>query len=569
MVSFDLLKGSTRQILRRDLIAALTVAVMLIPQGIAYAVLSGLPAIYGLYAALIPTLIYPLLGSSPFLSVGPVALISIILFAGLSVLAEPGSQLYIELAIMTALAAGIIQCIFSLFKLGFLARFISQPVMAGFTSAAAIIIIVSQLSSLFGLQIPRSSTMLETVRQLCMYAQSIDPLSLSMGLLGILLILGLKHVRRSLPGALFAVVLGTVATWLLLRSGHSVAILAEVPSGLPAFKLGFLSWSHFVRVLPLALIISLISFIESIAIAKSLAPQNVRTTIDPDKELLGLGMSKIVGAFFQAFPTTGSFSRSAVNEASGARTGWSSIFCGLIIALTLLFGTHLLYYLPRPILAAVVIASVVGLIKPAYFKHIYHLDRRDFTVFLTTFLLTLLLGIQLGVLAGMVLSIFLVLRQTAKPHYAVLGLLPGTNSYRNIARFPEAEVHEDLMTFRYDADIYFGNSEHFINTILDKLNDAPKIKTIILKASSIGHIDSTGIDTFEVLLSELKQRGIKLVLTNIRGPVRDILNHAGLMDAIGAENNYLNIHDALAHLDEGHQGKVSQNYAAQKNSDRN
>jgi len=566
MVSFDLLKNSNQQTLGRDFVAALTVSVLLIPQGVAYAVLSGLPPIYGLYSALVPTLLYPFLGSSRCLAVGPVALISIILFAGLSLLADPGSETYIELAIMTAFAAGIIQVIFSLFKLGFLARFISQPVMAGFTAAAAIIIIVSQLSSLLGLQIPRSPTMLSTLKELLYLLNDIDAISLAMGTIGILIILGLKRINRALPGALIAVVLGTITAWLLFRNGRPIAILGELPSGLPSIDLAFIRWSNFVKVLPLALIISLISFIESIAIAKSISPRDRRSVIDPDKELMGLGMSKIIGAFFQAFPTTGSFSRSAIAESSGAQSGWTAIFSGIFVALALLFGTHLLYFLPRPILAAVIISSVVGLIKPTYFKHIYRLDRRDFMVFLTTFALTLLLGIQLGVLAGMILSIFMVLQQTTKPHFAVLGLLPGTSSYRNIKRYPEAGVRDDLLIIRYDADIYFGNAEHFLTTMLERIDEKLTIRTVLLNASSIGHIDSTGIETFEVLLSELKQREIKLILTNIRGPVRDIFNHSGLLDSIGPENNYLNIDDALAGIErENEKGSLSRDYAAQKN----
>ncbi|MBT8189871.1 MAG: sodium-independent anion transporter, partial [Bacteroidia bacterium] len=344
--------------LKYDLIAGLTVAVMLVPQGMAYAVLAGLPPIYGLYAALVPLLIYPFFGSSNFLSVGPVALVSILVLSGLSFFAEPMSVEFIQLAILTSLIAGILQVLMSLLRLGFLVNFLSHPVISGFTSAAAFIIAFSQLNHIFGVEIPRATNFIVTIVNLIKEIPNFSLTPALIGLGGLAIIMVLKKLKRSFPSALLVVVLSIIIVRIFQLDTHGLSIVGNVPSGFPSFEMPEITLQTLLKVTPVALIICLISFIESLAIAKTLAARHGKFDIDSNKELMGLGLAKIIGSFFQAFPNTGSFTRSAINEQSGARTGLASIFASMFIGLTLLLFTDFFYYLPNAILAAIVISAV-------------------------------------------------------------------------------------------------------------------------------------------------------------------------------------------------------------------
>ncbi len=548
-----------------DVLAGLTVAVMLIPQGMAYALLAGLPPIYGLYAGFIPLLIYPLFGSSRELSVGPVALVSIIVLAGLSEMAEPGTTEFIELALLTALVAGVIQVIAAILKLGFLVNFLSEPVIKGFTAAAALIIGLSQMRHLLGLDLPRGSSTVEMATNLLQNIQQTNGLSLAIGLVGILVIIGLKKIKKSLPGALIAIVLSTIAVLFFALHEQGVDIVGSVPEGLPTFTVSFFDADKIMQVFPLAMVVCLISFIESLAIAKTIA-QRQGYTINANKELLGLGLAKVVGAFFQAFPNTGSFTRSAINDDAGAKTGMSSIFAGVFIGLTLIFFTPLFYYLPKPVLAAIVLSAVIGLIDIAYAKKLFYLDRKDFYVLLFTFSLTLLLGIQQGVLIGVLLSLSRILYKSFRPHYAVLGRLEGTETYRNIKRFPEkTEEPIGSFIFRFDADLYFWNAEYFVEAIVTEIADYKTLEVFILDASSIDNIDSSGLHAMEQLHHILDKREISLLIAGMKGTVRDYLHRSGFQHEIGLSNNYLTVQDAVdGFIWNNPSSKLSREYAAQR-----
>lgn len=551
---------------RSDLVAGLTVAVMIIPQGMAYALLAGLPAIYGLYAAFVPLLIYPFFGSSRQLSVGPVALVSIIVLASISEWAPPGSDRFIQLAILTSMVAGIIQVVLSLLKMGFLVNFLSEPVIAGFTAAAALIIALSQFKYLLGIEIARSTTILSLLKHIGANITETHLVTFGIGASALALIFILKKWNPKIPGALIAVILGTIVAYFLHLDTHGVDIVSEVPAGLPSFGTNFISIQDVGMVIPLAFVICLISFIESLAIAKTIAARHDNYPIDANKELFGLGMAKIVGSFFQAFPNTGSFTRSAINDEAGANSGLSSIFSGLVIGIILLFLTPLFYYLPKPVLAAVVISAVFGLIKISYVRNLYALNRNDFYVFLVTFLLTLLLGVQDGVFTGIILSLAMVMYESSRPHYAVLGQLPGTPSFRNIERYPDAITFPDKLIIRYDENLYFGNAEHFIKTLNDELAKRPDTRAIILNASAITLIDSTALEKLGHLIDNLHKRNIDLIFTNLRGPTRDLFDKSGITKQIGRDNNYLTIQDAVeGHLSSNGEKDLSRKYAAQKN----
>ena len=544
------IKSLDRKTVFSDLIAGLTVAVMLVPQGMAYAMLAGLPPIYGLYAGLVPLLIYPFFGTSKYLSVGPVALVSIIVVSGLSEFAEPMSQEFVSLAILTSIVAGVIQLILSVLRMGWLVNFLSHPVMAGFTSAAAFIIALSQLKYIFGVNVPRSSTIIGTLSGLFSKLGETNYFAVLIGLGALALIMILKRLSRAIPGALIVVILGIIVTTVLSLDENGLDIVAEVPSGLPGFFLPEFSVENIRKILPLALIICLISFIESLAIAKTLAARKNDFDIDANQELLGLGLAKIVGGFFQGYPNTGSFTRSAINEQSGAKTGLSSIFAALFIALVLLAFTGLFYYLPKAILASIVISAVFGLIDYKEAKHLFLTDRRDFMVFMATFLLTLILGVQQGVFAGIILSVILILYRASRPHYAMLGKLPNSAHFRNLERNPDAVCPPNTLIFRYDGDLFFGNADHFYNTVMELLRTRKHIKRFILNATAFHDPDSTGLHKLEQIITYCNKENIEFIMTDAKGPFKDLMRKSHLYESIGHDSIFLSVEEACGCLDD-------------------
>lgn len=536
--------------LRWDMQAGLTVAVMLVPQGMAYSLLAGLPPIYGLYSGIVPVIIYALFGSSRHLSVGPVALVSLLVVSGLSEMAAPGSERFIVLAIETAFLAGAIQVLLGFFRLGFMVNFLAHPVMSGFTSAAAFIIGVSQLKYLLGIPLPQSNQIQVIGAALFAHIGEVHWITLLMGLAGIALILVLRRIRRTLPTGLIAITLGIISVMVFSLDSYGVDIVKEVPRGLPAFVSPITSWEDIKQLFPLSLTICLISFIESLAISRTLEAKHKTYKVIPNQELIALGISKLVGAFFQAFPTTGSFTRSAVNEASGARTGMSALIMALIMALTLLFLTPFFYFLPKALLASVIIAAVVSLVDYKEALRLWKNDRRDFYILIATFLFTLTLGIQSGVLIGVVLSLAMMLYSNSRPHVALLGRLPNTSNYRNISRFGEAEQRSDVLIFRFDAQLYFGNANFFQERIEQALHsEGDSLKVFVLDASSISEVDSSGIIALENVWGMLRARRVTLLLADVIGPVRDKLRRFGLLEAIGEAHLFFSVHEAVSAYD--------------------
>ncbi|NNK79865.1 MAG: STAS domain-containing protein, partial [Flavobacteriales bacterium] len=435
-------------------------------------------------------------------------------------------------------------------RMGFLVNFLSQPVISGFTSAAALIIAVSQLKYLLGLDMISSTGFVETITGIIQHLDSTDLYALAIGGGGLLLILLLKKIKASLPGALIAVIISILIVKFAWSGESSLATVGEIPAGLPGFSMPTFSIEAIMQVLPLALVICLISFIESLAIAKTLATKHEQFGIDANKELLGLGLAKFIGSFFQAFPNTGSFTRSAINEQAGARTGLASIFGALIVGLTLLFFTGAFYHLPQAILAAIVISAVFGLIdyKGAY--QLFKTHKKDFTVFILTFILTLLLGIQKGVLVGVILSLLFILQKVSRPHHAVLGKIKKHDVYRNVERFEEAEEADDLLIARYDDDIFFGNAEHFYKTILEVVKSKPNVKDFILDMNAVGQIDTTGIIQFELLVKTIESMGIRVHLCSIKGPVRDEFKNYKLGKMLHGNRIHWDIDNAIDRIEE-------------------
>lgn len=542
------LPGYTKKDFRSDFIAGLTVGVMLVPQGMAYGLLAGLPPIYGLYSGIIPMFLYAFFGTSRQLSVGPVALVSLLILSGVGEFAEPGTDYFVTLAISTALIAGIIQILLGLFRLGFLVNFLSHPVISGFTSAAALIIAFSQAANLFGIKAPRSNIIHEIVGFLIAHISEIHFLTLIIGIGGIVFMMLIKKIHKSIPNALVTVIVGTLIVWALRLDEQGVQIVGVVPEGLPLFGIPKFDLQTVQDLLPLAITICIISFIESLAITKTIESQHKEYKVVPNQELFALGITKIGGAFFHSFPTTGSFTRSAVNNESGARTGMASIISAILISLTLLFLTPLFYYLPKALLASIIVVAVRNLIDYQEAIHLWKTDKKDFVSLMGTFVATLTLGIQMGVFTGLVLSLLLIIYNSSKPQFAVLGRLPGTRTFRNVKRFAEAKEEPGIKVVRFDSHLFFGNAEYFRENIENLINQKNPIRAIVLDASIISSIDSTGVQVIKDLVGFLHNHGVRFMLTGLIGPVRDILQQNNLISLIGEKNIFLRAHDAVAHL---------------------
>ncbi|NNF81146.1 MAG: solute carrier family 26 protein [Flavobacteriaceae bacterium] len=546
----DWIKAYQKPWLKGDLSAGLTVGVMLIPQGMAYASIAGLPAVYGLYASVIPILLYAIFGSSRQLAVGPVAMVSLLTATALGAMGGLSIEQYIAYAILLAFMVGGIQFLLGLFRLGFLVNFLSHPVVSGFTSAAALIIGFSQLKHLLGIEIPRSHHVHEIILHAVENLDQLNYGALFIGLLGIGVIVLSKRINKSLPGALFAVIIGILIISLTgWGEGEKVVpIVGDIPSTLPSFVVPDLSLDIMQTLLPMALTIALISFMESIAVAKAVQIKHRDYEVSPNQELIALGLANIGGSFFQSYPTTGGFSRTAVNDQAGAKTGLAGIVSAVLIVLTLIFLTPLFYNLPKAILASVIMVAVFGLINYKEAIHLYKSHRTDFWMLIVTFLATLSLGIEIGIGVGVILSLAMVLFKTTRPHTARLAKVPDTHFYRNIERFDDLEVKEEVLIYRFDAQLFFANITFFKDKLYEYealKND--KLKLLIIDGESINNIDSTAIHALEEIVDDFKERGVEVCFTGIKGPVRDVMMRSGFTRKVHPDHFFMSIQEAIDH----------------------
>ncbi|MDH3648640.1 MAG: solute carrier family 26 protein [Saprospiraceae bacterium] len=556
-----------KTLLRGDLVAGLTVGVMLIPQGMAYAMIAGLPPIYGLYASTIPLIIYALFGTSRQLAVGPVAMVSLLTAAGIGAISDLGSETYISLAIALALLVGTLQFLLGVFRLGFLVNFLSHPVVSGFTSAAALIIGLGQLKHLMGIDIRRGQKVYEILMEAVQKIGDVHLLTFAMGAGGIVLILALKIISKRIPGLLLTVVLAVLLVWSLGLDELGVKIVGAVPLGLPAVIVPSFDLPILQVLLPTALAIALVSFMESIAVAKAVQLKHKNYQIEPNQELIALGLANLGGAFFQSYPVTGGFSRTAVNDQAGANTGMASIFSAILIILTLLFLTPLFFYLPNAILASVIMVAVFNLIDLKEAIHLWSANRSDFWMLIVTFISTLTLGIEQGIGIGVILSLAIIIFRTTRPHVAELGQVPDTDFYRNIDRFEEIRAREDLLILRFDAQLYFANINYFrerLENIVSSKGDA--LRAIIINAESINNIDSTAMHALIDLIADLSASGLHVYFSGVKGPVRDAMVRGSLLETVGEERFFLSVQNAVDHHDRvSNQSKEHQTFTFQSN----
>ena len=532
---------------RADVVAGLTVSVMLVPQGMAYAVIAGLPPIYGLYAALVPTLIYPLVASSKHLSWGPTALDMLIVAAGLSALAEAGTDRYVALAIVLTAMVGLAQVAMGVAQLGFVANLLSRPVIAGVTTAAAFIIGLSQLGNLLGIDLARSQFVYVLAWEAIQRAVETNGPSVAIGLASIAVLLGLPRWKPHWPGALIVVMGATTATWAFGWTDVGVAVVGDIPEGLPGGDAPDLQVGDVTRLFPTAITLALVQFMNVVSLGRVFAARH-SYSIDANRELVGMGAANLCGSFFQAIPSSGSFSRTAVNDQAGARTPLANVIVASIIALTLLFLTPLFYYLPMPTLAAIIIVAGFSLIDLDELKALFEAKERDGMIALITATCTLFIGIQEGILLGIGTSMVAVLYRISRPNGAELGHVPGTRLFRDLDRFDQAERIDDILVLRVDAAFSFANAEYFKDFILESERAGRDIRAIVIDGTSINDLDTTALDALHSVIETLDDRGIALHFTGLIGPVREVVVRSGLRDQLGAEHFHMGPHDAVVHV---------------------
>ncbi len=537
-------KDYDRATLVDDTMAGITVGVMLIPQGMAYAMLAGLPPIYGLYASTIPLIIYAILGTSRQLAIGPVAMVSLLVASGVGAICELGSVQFINYAILLALMVGVIQFIMGALRLGFLVNLISHPVIVGFTSAAALIIGFSQLGHLLGLELGKGKIH-ETILSVADGFSDINIPTLIIGLSSIALIVIFKKINGKIPMPLIIVFLAIGIVHFFRLDSTGVQIIKDVPAGLPNISTPFVTVEALTELLPIAIAISLISYMESYAVAKSIQSKHKNYDIESNQELIGLGMANIVGSFFSAFPVTGGFSRTAVNDQAGAKSGMAAIVSAILVMLTLLFLTSYFYYLPKAALAAIILVAVLGLIDYREARHLWITDKQDFLAFVVTFLATIFISIETGLLVGVAVSVMFIIYRLSNPHIAELGQIPNSNTYRNLARFDELDTVQEALILRFDAPLFFANSSSFKETILSRINERSGLKRLIIDGGGIHHVDTSAINMLLELSEKLHQMNISLQFADIKGPVRDLFHRNGLVKVIGEQNFFLHVSDAM------------------------
>ncbi|MCW8964678.1 MAG: sulfate permease [Gammaproteobacteria bacterium] len=534
--------------LRADILAGLTVAMVLIPQSMAYAQLAGLPAYYGLYASFLPPIVAALLGSSRQLGTGPVAVVSLLTAAALEPIAGANPEGYIVYAVMLAFMVGIFQLSLGLFKLGVLVDFLSHPVVMGFTNAGALIIATSQLSKLFGVTAETAEHYYETIwRVMVAITESTHWPTLAMAVIAISIMWYLSRNYPKVPNVLIAVAFTTILSYVIGFQDMGGRIVGTIPEGLPPFSLPTFDMSVFGQLVSAAVVIALIGFMEAISIAKAMAAQT-RQRIDANQELVGQGISNIVSGFSQGYPVSGSFSRSAVNINNGAITGFSSVVTGSMVGVTLLFLTPLLYHLPQATLAAIIIMAVIKLIKFAPVKAAWQVQPHDAIVSVITFALTLIMAPHLdkGIIVGVLLSLGLYTWRSMRPRMAIL-------SRHADDTLRDAEVHilktcDHISVMRFDGSLYFANSGYFENKVLERIAVKPDLKYIMVDAEGINEIDATGEEMLHELTNRLGKQGIELVFSRAKKPLIDVFNRTGLTEHLGGKTLFRTRTRALKYI---------------------
>jgi SulP family sulfate permease len=522
---------------------------MLIPQGMAYALLAGLPPVSGLYAATVPLFLYALFGSSRHLAVGPVAIVSLLTFTSVAAFAEPGTDEYLGLALLLALMSGAIQLALGLMRLGVVSNFISRPVISGFTSAAAIVIAVSQLHYLLGIELPRDAATFQTLAEAARSIGEVNATTLAIGVASIAALALLGRFSPRVPAALLVVAGATSVVYFFGLDRRGVSVTGEIPQGLPGLSLPPLNLELFGALLIAALVISLIGFAESLAIGKAIASRTGHE-IDPNQELKGLGLANLSAAFFSGYPVAGSFSRTAIQYRAGGETQMASIITAMVIVVVLLFLTPLFYYVPNAALAAIVMVAVYGLINLREAPRLYRIKRADGLSLIVTFAGTLLIGIEEGLLLGALFAILAFLERSAHPAVSELGYIEKKDTFADIrGRFAEeATVYPEVLIVRFEASLYFANATFFKEWLQREVAKRPDLEWVVVSCRSINSIDTTAIEELESLVRDLRLQGIDVLFASIKVSVRDRLIEADWKEKFGGNIDYATAREALGEI---------------------
>lgn len=538
--------------IRRDLLTGLTVALVLIPQSMAYAQLAGMPAYYGLYAAFIPVILGALWGASFHLAGGPSALTALLITSTLILYAPPGSPEYVQLAILLALLVGIIRLIVGFLRLTFIVNFLSQPVIRGFTNAASLIIASSQISKIFGLSMGRSDFYLRDIWQIILNLGNLHLPTLCIGLLSIGIIFLLKRYAPKVPYALITAIAATLIVYYLklyapAESGRAVEIVGKIPSGLPKFQLPAFGIIPLKDLIPGALLVMFIGFMEVCSVTKAISIKS-RQRIDLNQEIIGQGISAVAGSFFQCYPTSCSFSRSALSYSTGGKTGLSHVFTGGFVVLTLLFLTRYLYYLPQAALAAIIIMAVIGLVDFREMSEAWKVSAFDGVASAVTFGATLFFAPNLvkGILIGAGIALAFHLYRTMKPRAVILG--PHDDGTMRDANLHGLDTEDELPVMRFDGRLYFANAPYFEEMILKIRADFPNARYLIIHGSGINGIDATGEALLRDLAIRCKDVNTPLVFTGLKHQIENVMKRTGLDEIIGKENFFRTVKSALGEL---------------------
>lgn len=549
-----------RHKLTNDLVAAVIVTIMLIPQSLAYALLAGLPPEAGIYASIAPILLYAVFGTSRALAVGPVAVVSLLTASAVGQVAQQGTAGYATAALTLAALSGGFLVLLGVFRLGFLANFLSHPVIAGFITASGILIATSQLKHILGIQ-AGGQTLIQMAGALLTHVGQTNPITFVIGVAatGFLFWVrnGLKPLLRRMgvaapladivtkAGPVAAVVVTTLAVWAFDLAGRGVSIVGDVPRALPPLTLPGFAPDLIAQLAIPAILISIIGFVESISVAQTLAAKK-RQRIDPDQELIGLGVANLGAAFTGGYPVTGGFARSVVNFDAGAETPAAGAFTAVGLTVAALALTPLVYYLPNATLAATIVVAVLSLVDFSILKKTWFYSRADFVAVAATILLTLSLGVEIGVASGVVLSIALHLYKTSQPHVAEVGLVPGTHHFRNINRH-DVQTDPHVLTLRVDESLYFVNARFLENLVQDRVADGGALRHVILMCSAVNEIDFSALESLEAINHRLTDLGIGLHLSEVKGPVMDRLRTTHFLDQLNGRV-FLSQYDAWTAL---------------------
>lgn len=526
-----------------DGIAAIIVTIMLIPQSLAYALLAGLPPQVGLYASILPLIAYAIFGTSRTLAVGPVAVISLMTAVAAGKIAAQGTPEYLTVAILLALISGLMLTVMGLFKLGFIANFLSHPVISGFITASGILIAVSQLKHILGVSasghnlIEMASALINKLPDTNMPTVIIGVIATAFlfwvrkGAKPLLMKFGLSERMAGIGtkiAPVIAVVVSILAVYFLGLHNQGVKIVGDIPKGLPPLTVPEFDLELWRSLLASSLIIAIIGFVESISVAQTLAAKR-RQRIDPDQELIGLGTANIAGAFSGGYPVTGGFARSAVNFDAGAETPAAGGFTAIGIALATVFLTPLLFFLPIATLAATIIVAVLSLVDIGAIRQAWSYSKSDFAAMIATILVTLGFGVEAGVISGVILSIAMHLYRSSRPHYAIVGQVRDTDHFRNIERH-KVQTTPRLLTLRIDESLYFANARYMEDAVYELALEKPHIEHVVLMCSAVNHIDLSALESLEAINDRLKAANIKFHLSEVKGPVMDRLKKSHFLD---------------------------------------